>query len=282
MFSIEVPFFDLDQIYNSGQHLRWIKVRDKKYVMIHKDKAVKIEQQKERLIFNCTDEEFYNIWYWYLDLSIDYMELNYQTRRIDQYFKICAVRSQGVRLINQDLFEVIITSILKDTLHESEIKSAVELLCTIYGIKHKNAMREIGQVTWFEFPTIESILKNPDKLNLCFVGQAKEKIISLCEDITEGWLTLQLLDTMENKDAISYLIDFDGINTAVAESICLHGLHRKDVLVIDTYMDKMIKQEVDVDNETFLDWYLGEVKGYEGIIGHYMLYNIMNIPKEVR
>ena len=48
MFVIEVPYFNLDQIYNSGQAPRWIKLMESKYVIPHRDKALKIEQQRDR------------------------------------------------------------------------------------------------------------------------------------------------------------------------------------------------------------------------------------------
>ena len=43
MFVIEVPYFNLDQIYNSYIAPRWIKLSDSKYIIIHEDKAVKAE-----------------------------------------------------------------------------------------------------------------------------------------------------------------------------------------------------------------------------------------------
>ena len=79
MFIIEVPFMNLDQIYNSGQCFRWIKLRDGKYAIPYGDKVLKIEQQKQRFIMSCTDEEFYNIWYEYFDMGTDYMNVNYKT-----------------------------------------------------------------------------------------------------------------------------------------------------------------------------------------------------------
>ena len=77
MFVIEVPYINLDQIYESGQVFSWIKLRDSKYVIPFGNQALKIEQQKERLIMNCTDEQFYNIWFYYFDMNTDYMTINY-------------------------------------------------------------------------------------------------------------------------------------------------------------------------------------------------------------
>ena len=46
MFVIEVPYFNLDKIYESYQAPRWIKLKESKYVIPHRDKALKIEQEK--------------------------------------------------------------------------------------------------------------------------------------------------------------------------------------------------------------------------------------------
>ena len=76
MFVIEVPYINLDQIYESGQVFSWIKLRDSKYVIPFGNQALKIEQQKERLIMSCTDEQFYDIWFYYFDMDTDYLAIN--------------------------------------------------------------------------------------------------------------------------------------------------------------------------------------------------------------
>ena len=61
MFIIEVPFLNLNQIYESKQSYRWKKVADNKYFIAYKDNILLIQQQKDRLCFICTEEEFYSI-----------------------------------------------------------------------------------------------------------------------------------------------------------------------------------------------------------------------------
>ena len=81
MFVIEVPYFNLDQIYASGQCPRWIKLKESKYVIPFRDKALKIEQQRDkydwtryRLIMSCTEDDFYNVWFNYLDLAMEFTD----------------------------------------------------------------------------------------------------------------------------------------------------------------------------------------------------------------
>ena len=137
MFVIEVPYINLDQIYESGQVFSWIKLRDSKYVIPFGNQALKIEQQKERLIMSCTDEQFYNIWFYYFDMNTDYLAINYSVKRIDEYMKICANRGRGVRILRQDLFEMIITLALATATNIPRIKSMVESISKVCGIEHK-------------------------------------------------------------------------------------------------------------------------------------------------
>ena len=127
MFIIEVPYFDLDQIYNSGQVFSWIKLRDSKYIIPFRNQAVKIEQKKEKLFMNCTEEQFYNIWYHYFDMKTDYCSINFKIKQIDEHMKICTNRGKGIHILNQDIFEMIITFILATATNIPRIKSMVKV-----------------------------------------------------------------------------------------------------------------------------------------------------------
>ena len=282
MFVIEVPYINLDQIYESGQVFSWIKLRDSKYVIPFGNQALKIEQQKERLIMSCTDEQFYNMWFYYFDMNTDYLAINYSVKRIDEYMKICANRGSGVRILRQDLFEMIITFALATATNIPRIKAMVESISKVCGIEHKQSMREAGRITWYEFPTPQSILENQDKLDQCKLGYRKDIIIGLCQDIVDGWLDLYELSQMSYEDAKEYLMQFNGIGPKVADCICLYGLHHTQAFPIDTHIEQILKREYDCDYETFAEWYLDELKGSEGIVQQYMFYNELNPPKEVR
>ena len=143
-------------------------------------------------------------------------------------------------------------------------------------------MREAGRITWYEFPTPQSILENQDKLDQCKLGYRKDIIIGLCQDIVDGWLDLYELSQMSYEDAKEYLMQFNGIGPKVADCICLYGLHHTQAFPIDTHIEQILEREYDCDYETFAEWYLDDLKGYEGIIQQYMFYNELNPPKEVR
>lgn len=280
MFVIDVPYFNLDQIYSSGQCFRWIKLKDMKYVIPDRDTALKVEQVKDRLIMSCTEEEFFEHWYHYFDLGTDYLQVNTSMARINPYAKICAVRGKGIHILKQDLFEMIISFMLATATNIPRIKQMLTMICESCGIKHVQSMREAGRITWYEFPTPKMILGNQDEIGNLGLNR-KESIIQICQDIVDGWLDLDELSQMGYEDAKECLMQFEGIGPKVADCICLYGLHLHESFPIDTHISDILKREFDCDYETFHDWYLDGITEHAGIIQQYMFYNEINPPKEV-
>ena len=282
MFVIEAPYIDLDQIYNSGQIFTWIKLRDKKYVIPYRNNALKIEQVKNRLIMSCNEEQFYDMWYWYLDLQTDYCDINFKAKRISEEMKICAVRGSGIHIIRQDLFEMIITFCLATATNIPRIKWMVQAIKESFGVKHVQHMREAGKVTWYEFPSPVTILTNQDLLDNCKLGYRKDVIIRICQDIVDGWLDLDLLSGMSYQDAKEYLMQFSGIGPKVADCICLYGLHHLQAFPVDTHIEQILERDYNCCYDVFQDWHLGSLSSYGGVIQQYMFYNETNPPVEDR
>lgn len=285
---MEVPFMDLNRIYDSGHVFRWIKLRDDKYVIQNGDKALKVEQnrdrfdiQKCRLIMSCTEEEFYETWFHYFDMTTDYGHPFFAMNRSqEEIFKVWAVRAGGCRVIQPDLFESIISFIIAAHYKtHAEACVAIEKLTQVCGIKKVQSMRENGKVVWYTFPSAESILSH--RSDLSFMDKSLVKRLCLtCEDIVSGWIDLPLLQQMSFMDSLEYLMMFDYIPIVSAENICLHGLHHTNCFPGEEQVDELILKELDMDGETFVDWHLGDVEGYEGIIFQYVLFNKLNSPQD--
>ena len=104
MFIIQIPYLSLDQTFKSGQHLRWIKISDDKFIIINGSKIVKVSQNRDRFCFDCTEAEFYDTWYDYFDVGTDYLLYNYRINKIDEDFvKQSSNRGRGIRIIKQNI-----------------------------------------------------------------------------------------------------------------------------------------------------------------------------------
>ena len=281
MYVLEVPYMNLDQIYASGQVFRWIRLRESKYVVPLRDKALKVEQQKNRIMFDCTEDAFFEIWWNYFDLQTDYSIPFYAIRRTSDDNKIAANRAKGIHILNQDLFEVIIACCLGLPFSNETVEIQRQRMFEIskrIGTKHKQAMREDGQFVWYEFPTPKKLLENIDDIS-DVLGKNYDLIFDLCDSIECGWFDIDILKDLSTSDAKEYLQQF-GINKQKSNAICLYGLHKLDSFPVDRCIKTIIK-----DNDMNLKEYYNEfisgdqiVDDNKGILRMYLWYDKLNPP----
>lgn len=278
MFSIIIPFLDLDQTFDSAQSLRWIKLKDKKYVIVYNNEVVKVEQHKERFLFSCSEEKFFNVWFNYFDLSTDYSKINYKLKNIDKYLKIVSNRTKGIRLIKQSLFESILLSIILNEQKDFELaRIKLNFICRECGKKHTQMMGEAKHINWFETPTPEEILQNENKLKQNKISI--DCIKNVCNLIIDNTLNLEEIKEMKPKQAYNKLCEFLPQN--VAKMICVFGLHFLNVSFEFDLLEKVIKKEYYLNWNDFKSWVLEDIKE-KSIIEQYFLYHILNLPKDLK
>ena len=263
MFVIEVPYFNLDHIYNSGQVPRWIKLRESKYVVLYKNHSLKIEHQRDkydltryRLIMSCSEKEFYNIWFDYFDLKTDYQKENINVKMLGGKFKVPANRGHGIHIIKQDNFEVYVYAKLIKYAGYNKAKVAMNHIAETCGIKHIQSMREAGKVTWYEWPTPELILDNFDKLKK--MGKINSWLKKLCENIVYNEYELS------SKNDLFKLFGKHDISVFPTEG-ALEVIERNFKMSIDEFENKYLEG---VENK--------------GLVYLYILHHILNKPKEMR
>lgn len=263
MFVIEVPYINLDHIYDSGQAPRWIKLKEGKYVVPFKNKALKIEQQKNkydltkcRLIMNCSEEDFYNIWFEYFDLKTDYVFENFKIKKLGKKFKVIANRGYGIHTLNQDPFEAYLYCRMVSNVGYINASIAINHIAEICGVYHCQSMREAGKIVWYEFPTPEMIIKNFNKLMK--MGKINTWLKKLCEAIINNGFDFTKSDN---------------------ELFRLFAMHDIDAFP-NVEIENVLKKNFDCDTTEFVEWYLDNVEN-KGLVYLYILHHIRNKPKEI-
>lgn len=261
MFIIEIPYMNLEQIYNSKQVPRWIKLKEDKFVVIHKDKALKIEQKKQRFFMNCSEDEFFKVWFEYFDLRTDYMTANHKIKLLGNKFKIVANRGQGIHIINQDSFEAFVYSRIAFNVGYEKAGKAINHIAMVCGTKHVQAMNEAGKVTWYEFPTPEMILEKFDKLGK--MGKVNFWLRNLCEVIVH--------------DNFDYIESLSGPDNELSRLMAIH-----DMLVFPvSEIEELLAKNFDCKVEDFANTYLNKIEN-KGIAYVYILHHKLNPPKEMK
>ena len=257
MFVIEIPYMNLEQIYNSKQVPRWIKLKQDKFIVIHENKALKIEQKKDRFIMNCSEDEFFNIWFNYFDLATDYKQINDQVKRLGNKFKIVANRGKGIHILNQNSFESYVYSKIVSKVGYEKAFLAINHIAVTCGLKHVQSMREAGKITWYEFPGPEMILENFDSLKK--MGKINNWLKILCLAITdEGF------DINESGNDLHKLLALgDKSNFLTYE------------------LEDLLAKNFKCDAKDFADEYLYQIEN-KGIVYMYILHHKLNPPKEAK
>ena len=121
--------FELKDIFECGQCFRWNEQEDGSYTGIIKDGIINVKKENEDIIFTgICDRDIQEIVYEYFDLNRDYEQIKKQLSNVDEYLKTSVEYGKGIRILNQDLWETIISFIISANNNIPRIKGIIERL----------------------------------------------------------------------------------------------------------------------------------------------------------
>ena len=242
-----VESFELRDIFECGQCFRWNKLEDGSYTGVFKNNVLNVKKNKDEIIFEgICENEIQQTVENYFDLNRNYEKIKEQLSKIDQNMKKSIEYGNGIRILNQDLWETIISFIISANNNIPRIKGIIERLSEKYGdeIKYK-------ENKYYTFPTPEQ-LKNVTveeyrKLGLGF------RDIRLYET-TKMILNKQVdIENMKNNpntiEVREELLKLSGVGPKVADCILLFSdLKRFEVFPIDVWV-RRVMNDLYIKNE---------------------------------
>ena len=254
-YTVKIDHMDLDQIANSGQCFRWQKLNNNTYMIPAFGRELTISQDGDLFTLSCDENEWNSLWrnYFDLDTDTDYDE----TEKIimesnDDFLKAAYQFGSGIRILRQDLWEVIVSFIISQNNNIPRIKRSIEKLCDEVGGK---------------FPTyIELVRMNLSDKGL---GYRDKYIKEICKCYTD----VDIFDIFFDMDYYhdkKQLMKIKGIGNKVADCIYLFGLHHLDAFPVDTHIKKIIDQEYGGKLPEWVD------SKYAGLLQQYIFYYSLN------
>lgn len=271
MVNVPVAQLDIDKIARSGQCFRMHRVSDGCWSIINGTHYLEAKQpaDADEVTFDCGQQEFDELWRDYFDLDTDYDAFIDSIDPADEFLTKAAEFSRGIRILKQDLWEIICTFIISQNNNMKRIGTSVNNLCQELGEPHE----ERG-VTFHSFPE-PSRLMDPSLIRLFGIGYRTPHLCSVARDIYSGTLDLEALATTDNRAAVHRtLIGIPGVGPKVAACIELFGLHWLDAYPIDTWMRKVIERRYQGE----FDW--SRYHGYEGVIQQYLFCYERKVDRE--
>ena len=153
MLTIEMDNFDLGQICRSGQCFRMDQIGDDRYRVIAGDKYLELTQEKGIVNFFCPEEDFISFWIRYFDLDCDYQQYIERINPRDRYLTEAVKLGNGIRILQQDLWEMIITFLISQQNNITRIKRCIENISREFGEKKISS----NGIEYYAFPTPQSL-----------------------------------------------------------------------------------------------------------------------------
>ena len=240
MITVELDNFSLREICQSGQCFRMNPTEEENtYELVAGDKYIKMTQKDSIVDFYCSDAEFICYWVPYFDIDADYDAYIQKVNPRDRYLSAAVQCGSGIRILRQDLWEMIITFLISQQNNISRIRGCVERLCTSYGTKLQN-----GEKEYYSFPSAEQLAgATEDDLRKLGMGYRARYIVETTRSILEGEISLEKIYQMKYyRRARRELMKLSGVGEKVADCICLFALHHMDAFPIDTHIRQVLDE----------------------------------------
>lgn len=255
--------FDLLQICQSGQCFRMVQKSDNLYHVIAGEQYLEIEQQENECVFYCDEADFENFWKGYFDLEGDYATYINQVNPRDSYLLNAVAFGSGIRILRQDLWEMIVSFLISQQNNIVRIKKCINNICENYGEKKVNAKGEV----YYAFPNPESLAGlEEDALRECNLGYRSKYVVRTAQSIVSGEVDLDTIHQMSYKEAKEELLKLFGVGEKVADCICLFALHHLQAFPIDTHINQAMK------NHYKRGFPNRRYNGYQGVMQQYIFY----------
>ena len=277
--TIKVNFFNLKYTLECGQCFRWKEVEDEEntYIGVIKDRVIKIKQEGDKLFVRSNNmENLEQVVTEYLDLNKDYQKIEQEISSIDNHVKEAVKRSSGLRLLNQDFFETLISYIISANNNIPRISKSVNEISKRYGKKIIFENEE-----YYLFPTAQELENvSIDEYRKCGVGFRDSYIYSTVKDILEGKFDIYSINDKKTATLRKELLNLKGVGPKVADCILLFACGRGEVFPIDVWVERVMSvlyfKETNgkMKKRDILEYAYNNFKDYAGIVQQHLFYNM--------
>ena len=244
----EPKTFDLKDIFECGQCFRWNKEENGSYTGIWKENIVNIKKEGQDYVFTgiCKNQNLEEEIYHYFDLDRNYEQIKKELSKKDKYMKTSIAYGKGIRILNQDLWETIISFIISANNNIPRIKGIVERLSKTYGNKIEWNGKE-----YYTFPTPMQLKDvTVEEYRQLGLGFRDIRLYETTKMILDGKVDLQELKNNPNTIEVrEKLLTLSGVGPKVADCILLFSdLKRLEVFPIDVWV-RRVMNDLYIQNE---------------------------------
>ena len=273
----DIKDFNPKHIFECGQAFRWDKEEDGSYTTVAFGKILNVKKVGGDIILSPTNmEDFEDIWYDYFDLARDYGEIKKELSK-DPILKEATEFGDGIRILNQDPFEIIISFIISANNQIPRIKNSIELISQHYGEDIETGgrlnCRKINNETvqpsprgnkvchpelregslgveasvrpqqYYSFPTAKALSKvDPEELReITRVGFRDKRIVETSKIIANKEIDIENIFNQSRDEGKETLMTLPGVGPKVSDCILLFAFDKDEAFPVDVWVKRVME-----------------------------------------
>jgi N-glycosylase/DNA lyase len=229
--------FEPKHIFECGQCFRWENQDDGSYLGIAWGKVLKVEKKDEELfIYNISEAEFRDIWADYFDLYRDYGTMKEILSR-DPILRDSVEYGYGIRILNQEPFEMLISFITSANNMIPRIKKSINKISEKWGTKILYKEKE-----YHAFPSLQQLREaTVEELTECGLGFRAKYVKAALESLCSCNQDMEWISCQEPGICHAELQKFAGVGPKVADCIMLFSMGKYSAFPVDVWVKRAMQ-----------------------------------------
>lgn len=275
--------FDLKETLECGQCFHFLNTEESDnnytYLISSFNRGLKIEQKNGDLIFHDTTVDEYNsIWKEYFDLDRDYKSIKKEIGDASPELRDIIEKNSGIRLLNQDFFETLISFIISQNNQIPRIKKLVNDISEKWGSKSFSYIDNI-----YNFPDAGTMDKvTEEELRELKTGFRAPYIVDAVSKFNSGEINEEDLRQADTAECEKKLCIIKGVGNKVANCVMLFSLGKRDSFPIDVWMKRVLEQVYFNGEEKSKEYLFDFSKDKFGSLGGYAQQYLFAFARGIR
>lgn len=261
----DVKDFEVTHIFDCGQCFRWNREEDGSYTGVVGKNVINVTQEGSRVIFDNVSMKDYEMYVKnYFDMDTDYGLIKTMVNT-DEIMDKAIDFGNGIRILNQDEWETMISFMISANNRIPMIKKVIENLSEMFG-------EYIGKYRgkdYYAFPSAEKLaVAEVDKIMECRAGFRSPRIKEAASRFMKEKDTVYSLKDKSYQEGLDYLKSYCGIGDKVANCILLFSMKQFDTFPVDVWVRRVMqtlyvdKNTSDKDIRSFAESKFKKLSGY--------------------
>lgn len=243
-----VKDFNIKQILECGQCFRWERISDTNYIVVAYRRVIEIVQNGDSVtIYNTNIKDFNEIWKNYFDLDTDYSVLKDELAK-DETLRKSVEFGYGIRILNQDPFEMLISFIVSARNSIPSIMKTIKKMSEKWGDElsyNGNIYYAFPTPEQFKNATLDEIKETGASFRSKYIFDTISKVNVVIEAKNNGKLNeelkifdLEYIKSLPTDECHIALQNFMGVGAKVADCIMLFSMEKKSAFPVDVWVKR--------------------------------------------